>query len=351
MRILLISFIAFLSSFRATAQTYHSLLDSTSNIWHYTANWIPVKTMQPAASSCDYQWLTQYSRLESVGDTIINGTQYTIINNFELWAGFVPCRFGYLREDTANRKVYFLPNDLSPELLMYDFSLNQGDQIQLDFTPFSGMHPAGLYYVDTVFSINTTAGIRNLFELRLLSSPFSDPVQWIESVGSPGGLAYLKTSSFFGGLFMNSGCNDGIYRGDSQLLVCREQAGVRTYFDSCAHNMALNNFCFFYGDSCFFYNVCGSLNEIGNFSNIQVSPNPFRNTFQLEFESLVNTDIRMSISDLAGRLIMGPMSHEVNAGTNIIPISLDLGGSGVLLLRIEAGSGESFHRMIVKAPH
>ncbi|MFM7079427.1 MAG: hypothetical protein ACKOYC_06515 [Bacteroidota bacterium] len=349
MRLLLISVIAIISSYSASSQTYHPLLDSTANVWHYTANWIPVKTMQPAGGPCSYQNSSQYFRLESVGDTIINGTDYRIIDNFEIWTNFVPCRFGYIREDTTTRKVYFIPNDFSPEILMYDFSLNQGDQIQLDFTPFSGVHPAGLYFVDTIFPINTAAGARNLFELRSVLYPFTDPIQWIESVGSPSGLAYLKTSSAFGGLFLNTGCNDGVFRGDNHLLVCQEQAGIRTYFDSCAHTMAFNNFCFFYGDSCYFYNICGSLNEIGILSNVQVSPNPFSDAFQMQFESITDADVSISISDLSGRLLLKPTIYPVRAGANNVPIRIDGGVGGVLVLRLESESGELLHTMIVRS--
>jgi hypothetical protein len=351
MRILLASLITLVLQGAVSAQTYHPLLDSTSNVWHYTANWLPLKTTQPTGGPCDYQSSTQYSRLETVGDTTINGTSYRIIDNFEIWANFVPCRFGYMREDTASRKVYFMPNDLSPEMLMYDFSLNQGDQIQLDFTPFSGVHPAGLYFVDTIFSVNTTAGNRNLFQLRSVSFPWSDPIQWIEGVGSPSGLAYLKTSTSFGGLFLNTGCNDGVYRGDSHLLVCQEQAGLRTYFDSCAHNMAFNNFCFFYGDSCFFYNVCGSLNEIGGITNVHVSPNPFLNVFQLEFESMSDADGVITISDLFGKEVYKSQRMAVSTGRNKVPVQLNDGASGVLLLRLETHSGELLRTLVVRSKH
>ncbi|MFN5325113.1 MAG: hypothetical protein ACK5C5_09360 [Bacteroidota bacterium] len=333
---------------KANAQTYHPILDSVSNVWHYTGNWIPVRTDQTVATTCDYQWITQYSRLETVGDTVINGFDYTIVDNLELWTGFVPCRFGYLREDTVSREVYFMPNDFSNELLMYDFSLNQGDIVQLDFTPFSGIHPAGQYFVDTIFTISTTAGPRSLFELRSVSFPFSDPVQWIEGVGSPGGLAYLKTSSGFGGLFMNTGCSDGVYRGDSQLLVCLEKAGVRTYFDSCAHAMASNSFCFFYGDSCFFYNICGSLEDLGVLSQVTVNPNPFMDVFQVELESSRDILVYASIYDLNGRQIQEPTSLSIRSGKNVFPMELNIDGSGVFLLRISSDVGELIRTLIFR---
>jgi hypothetical protein len=332
MRILLASLITLVLQGAVSAQTYHPLLDSTSNVWHYTANWLPVKTTQPTGGPCDYQSFTQYSRLETVGDTTINGTSYRIIDNFEIWANFVPCRFGYMREDTASRKVYFMPNDLSPEMLMYDFTLNQGDQIQLDFTPFSGVHPAGLYFVDTIFSVNTSAGNRNLFQLRSVSFPWSDPIQWIEGVGSPSGLAYLKTSTSFGGLFMNTGCNDGVYRGDSHLLVCQEQAGLRTYFDSCAHNMAFNNFCFFYGDSCFFYNICGSLEENSSSVNMQVSPNPFFNICKVELQTSLPMAGQFLIYDMKGRIVLGPQYQYLDAGINSIELDAKLLSAGLYVL-------------------
>lgn len=346
MRIILASFITLLLNGSVSAQNYHPILDSTSNVWHYTANWIPVKTVQPAGGPCDYQSFTQYSRLESVGDTSINGINYRIIDNFEIWANFIPCRFGYMREDTASRKVYFMPNDLSPEILMYDFALNQGDQIQLDFTPFSGVHPAGVYYVDTIFLVNTTAGSRNLFQLRSVSFPFTDPIQWIEGVGSPSGLAYLLTSTSFGGLFMNTGCNDGVYRGDSHLLVCQEQAGSRTYFDSCAHAYAFNNFCFYYGDSCYFYNVCGSLEEVGSPFKMRTSPNPFVDGFSIDFESPIQISGVFHVSDLHGKLIFVQESANLIVGHNEIPIYIPNLPSGNYILSFLADNHPPARQLI-----
>ncbi|MFM7177636.1 MAG: hypothetical protein ACKO0X_09470 [Bacteroidota bacterium] len=332
MRILLVTVFAIISSYSASSQNYYPLLDSSSNVWHYTANWIPVKTMQPAGGLCDYQTYTQYCRLESVGDTVINGTNYRIIDNFELWANFLPCRFGYMREDTASRKVYFIPNDLSPEILMYDFSLNQGDQIQLDFTPFSGVHPAGLYFVDTIFPISTPVGARNLFQLRSVLYPFTDPIQWIESVGSPSGLAYLETSSAFGGLFLNTGCNDGIFRGDNHLLVCQEQAGLRTYFDSCAHSMAFNNFCFYYGDSCYFYNICGSLEENTAAVSMEVSPNPFLDVCKVVMQATLPMSGQFIVYDLEGRSVLGPQFQKLDAGANNIDLDARSLSAGLYVL-------------------
>lgn len=347
MRSSLISLFVLLLSGSASAQNYHPLLDSVSNVWHYTANWIPVKTTQPASGPCDYQSFTQYSRLETVGDTSINGTDYRIIDNFELWANFIPCRFGYMREDTAIRKVYFLPNDLTPEMLMYDFSLNQGDQIQLDFTPFSGVHPAGMYFVDTIFPVNTPAGNRNLFQLRSVSFPWSDPIQWIESVGSPSGLAYLKTSTSFGGLFLNTGCNDGVYRGDSHLLVCQEQNGFRTYFDSCAHAFAYNNFCFFYNDSCFFYNICGSLEEHVAAVQMQVNPNPFSNICKVELQASQPMEGQFVVYDLEGRKVLGPQYQNLNAGTNNIELDARLLSPGLYVLEFMPDGYPPARTMIV----
>lgn len=336
-RCILTCLIFVITTVSSIGQTYHPLLDSMSNTWHFTANWIPVKLSQPAVSGCDYNYPTQYSRIESAGDTIMGSFAYKMLDRYELFAGFIPCRYGYMREDTTARKVYFVPNDLSPEFVLYDFSMVQGDQIYLDFAP-GNAYPAGNYVLDTVFSIPTIAGLRNLYNLLPVAAPWSDPVQWIEGVGCPSGLAYTKGAWFGGGLFSSACFNDPVVRMANELLLCFEHDSVKAYFDSCAHAYAFNNFCFYYTDSCYFYNICGSLEELSSPFKMQIFPNPFKDTFVIDFESPIATEGVFVVSDLHGKTLY---VHEVSnliPGHNEIQVQLPELASGNYLLTFSSGN-------------
>ena len=107
-KIYLFFFISFIGK-TITAQTYYPLLDSV-NHWQTLANVIPVRLQAPSTASgpCAYP-INFYNVLEhyTTQDTVINTLTYKIVDAF-VDLNPPTCHFGFIREDTAARKVYFI---------------------------------------------------------------------------------------------------------------------------------------------------------------------------------------------------------------------------------------------------
>jgi hypothetical protein len=215
------------------------------------------------------------------------------------------CLFGYLREDTLTRQIYFRDNQLAPEILLYDFSLQVGGSIYYDFLPFGNYYTDGYFKVDSIVTINIAAGPRRAFFLRNYAAPsIQYPMMWIESVRHPGHLVFThsENTSFGFGWFL--GCIDIFPRDFFQTLTCFEHASQKVYFDTCAYQQAFMNGCFFFEDSCIYYNAfCGSLNEIPAISQLNISPNPAQDDFTLSIESARAIRTELHIYDLTGHLV------------------------------------------------
>jgi hypothetical protein len=120
---------------------YVPLLD-TINIWHYSDIPMGVLTEEPfnnsRASGCGpgqfwgHRYFTEYTG----SDTLISGLPYkTLWGETNTWPANL-CVIGFVREDIASRKIYFLDIDSVNEFLLYDFGMEIGDSIYISF-PFS----------------------------------------------------------------------------------------------------------------------------------------------------------------------------------------------------------------------
>ncbi|MEM7106506.1 MAG: T9SS type A sorting domain-containing protein [Bacteroidota bacterium] len=85
------------------------------------------------------------------GDTTINGKNYRFFDCFRSPPFCSNCFIhGYIREDTTLKKVFYLEESFTEEKLWYDFSLEQGDTIELDwYTDFFFENYSAV--VDTVY--------------------------------------------------------------------------------------------------------------------------------------------------------------------------------------------------------
>src|SRR5688500_6987380 len=104
----IVSFCTFFSA--STAQQYYPLLDSI-NVWHYTSNYIPLQLGNPLQSitTCPYPVFFSNNKIESTThDTLIGTNNYLIVESINDLNP--PCLFGFVREDTASKKIYFADN-------------------------------------------------------------------------------------------------------------------------------------------------------------------------------------------------------------------------------------------------
>src|SRR5688572_26179253 len=131
-RILLLLLIFYSTSSSAQTSVYHEFPDSNA-VWNFhCVQWMCMPVGPgPANVQFDYS-------ITMIGDTTINGLIYhklftpfiQIINNTncQMWMG--TGYKGALREDTALRKVYYVPQSDTAEQLLYDFNLQVGDTVQ-----------------------------------------------------------------------------------------------------------------------------------------------------------------------------------------------------------------------------
>ena len=126
-------------SLNSISQIYQPMLEDKLE-WHIT--------------SCSNGCITDVYYTDS--DTLYNNLSYKILNGYH----YVSKTF-WIREDTNQRKIYmsFINNLQRKEVLLYDFSLEKNDTIEV-FNPISPFDPSpGLFIVD---SIKYEPSVRNL---------------------------------------------------------------------------------------------------------------------------------------------------------------------------------------------
>lgn len=118
------------------------------------------------------------------GDTLVDGMNFKVLDGYHyISRGFL------LREDVASKKVFlkaFLPNGIY-DYLLYDFSLEVGDSIDMKnpITPFP--EDAGYFKVDSIIPRPLVDG--NTYDHFYFSPSASNTVStnnaiWVEGVGS-----------------------------------------------------------------------------------------------------------------------------------------------------------------------
>jgi hypothetical protein len=231
--------IVFLLPLISSAQNYHPLLDST-NTWTFVMNQLAVS---PENTDCYYPFIPSQINgyLETTIDTTINLLSYKKLTQESM------CTFGYIREDTSARKVFFVNKNFDQEELLYDFSMMPGDSISLAFdqNTMQSYWKDGYYVLDSIHQIPTYQGMRQAYYLNCHSSNNSHTLEWIEGIGNLANPVYTyNMNEAQGGLFIS--CNAYQHSFD-YFLICFQHNQIQ-YFDSCSYSIAM-----VIVDSCHFY--------------------------------------------------------------------------------------------------
>ncbi len=135
--------------------------------------------------------VTRYSN----GDTTINGQTYVRIlsdrHSFDKGTTATES-VDYLREDTAQRKVYSLSYFGGPEIVLYDFSLKPGDYFYLGQNRTMKLRWITYTYSVCYESFNTHNRV-----FHFLNLGNNKPFTWIEGVGSISDLYYYYAEENF----------------------------------------------------------------------------------------------------------------------------------------------------------
>ncbi len=139
------------------------------------ANWISGISFSIGDPNPD----TSYIFYKTIGETTINDTLYTMIS------GPYTAIYGYMREE--GHQVYFRYAADQPEFLLYDFDMQEGEEVELPMT--NGMSLMGKYtsMVESVDSIL----IGSEYHRRINISSWLG-FEFIEGVGSAEGLLYCE---------------------------------------------------------------------------------------------------------------------------------------------------------------
>lgn len=171
---------------------------------------------------------------------------------------------GAIREDTLNRKVFFIPPTDTTEQLLYDFTMQVGDTVKGYIETFN---------VDIVQSIDSVL-VGNNYRKRWSINP-SYQIDFIEGIGSTYGL-----------IEFSPGFTDAAFFS----ITCFQQNGQTLYPDTIT-NCQL---------------IMTSVNSIESYSTLaNISPNPFstRTTVQITSSELRSTSYELEMYDVFGRMV------------------------------------------------
>jgi hypothetical protein len=308
------------------SQVYNKMLGNT-NTWNYAQNAFgvfapPHSENAVMVMSANSVYLQGENELFADFDSLINGQEYKALTN-DLFGSFV---YGFIREDSALKQVFFLPENDSVEVLLYNFSLAPGDSTFITFPNSTCGFTTGWYKLDSIVNKPIFAGNRRHFYLsNSLNTPNSgsnkmEPLIWIESAGNPIHLLYpfLSECGNYGPLTPD--CD--IY--EFTFMLCKYTDSARIYFNSCAFNSAFNGSsacCIVVADSCHLYSA-GGIHEHDLFSKISLYPMPVIDELSIKFEADNSGELQLNICEITGRIVPWVcQSIGYNVGSNEISLS------------------------------
>jgi hypothetical protein len=271
-------------TFSSLLGQYKSIFGSESTTWSMILYGI-----------CD---ATTTSKVEVIGDTVINGNNYNVISRYEMFSN----NHGYLREDTTSGRIWFFNQDLNDELLVVDMSLAVSDTFEIiDYNKEKNK-----VFVDTVFYKN------NLKHIRFLNAHIG-----ICDGGGEARLDFIEGTGSNAGLFSNI---HGFETSMISYLLCHEKNGVKVYGNT------------LFNDTCFVEIV--GIPETTIEPLYKVYPNPSNKVLFIELLDDQILEFSLLIYNSFGEQLVS--SNHVNSRSTSIDISnLE---AGIFFIRINGSN-------------
>lgn len=333
-----------LLSFFVEAQSpYYKMLGNTNSDWYIFDVFIPVsqvqKTLSPSAPPP-----VQRGKYSAKTDTLLFSKNYKkFYHVYQMPSPILNNHVGYLREDTVGRKVYFMDKTTFLEELLYDFSMNVGDSIFMNFPSTTPPFPKGYYKVKSIQSVSIKAGVRKLFKLKL-NFGTSDTLRIIEGVGSEIHPVFMYNWYYAPGQFSwgSGACKYPYALG----VACKYSDNIKE-FQSCTYQLALTNGCIAKPDSCNYWNVCSGINELSKVKNFYISPNPAVITcnITIEIEDVCKTAIELY--DVSGRRIKTLLNENLFPGINNIELTTSDLENGLYFIRTKSENFELSYPLLI----
>lgn len=337
-------------SFQAKSQYYPMLTDS--NVWAVYMDVIPLiqqshqpPTVQNIGAGYVYK----------VNDTVIGA--YTYTRFYSLTNDGNPGMWSLMREDTVTQQVFVWTAGDTTERIIYDFSLNAGDSIWLEFSyQGSGELQTGWWYVDSTNTYMIDAGPRKALYLTNPNNPLHNGnqvrfIQWIESVGcnvSPIYLDEITTESFSPcENFMGPGCAQNTHMTST---TCAWHENTMTFSSECWENVRPQvSFSYMNGDTCVFM-LMGAVDDPSTgIDKIELMPNPANGNSTLYFTTGNANVFSVSITNMLGETVQQTARSTWYAkGAHTIEIDLSGFAPGIYSVNLVGESGRMSVKLIVQ---
>jgi hypothetical protein len=312
------------------AQTYFRMLDKDTTTWQHFHCFMAVEYK---SSNANFNLFSQ--PIAAIDSMTINGNLYKKVYELMYYnINYTNKQMrGYMREDTIARRVYFRETISSPEILVYDFSLNVNDSVQLTFPANAGDN--GYYRLDSIKTKNERCGLRRHFYMRKHmnnSQPTIKYLDWIESIGASFHVLYPYASQYmqnFGGCNLPSSatCNHPWMVG----VTCKHNKLVKQY-QSCTYAWAQQTGCMTVLDSCNYHSTCGSIREDQLPSYVSIFPNPAKEDLSVKFMDGQSHSLVLELFDLTGKMLFRIKKEEVFNNSKIDLRNIE---EGYYLLRMQ----------------
>ena len=292
MKKLLLLLLATISTLTAKSQTsvYHPFPDSSA-VWNY--HFYLLCWMSVAADN--------YYSITIAGDTLINGQTYHKLNTpyIQVTSSSL-CNLtnigyrGAIRQDTANRKVFFFHPLDTAEKLLYDFNMQAGDTVKgfLTHDGFTG---------DTVQSVDSVL-VGNSYRKRWNINPWYN-ISLIEGIGSTYGL--IEWSPGFGVDFPDIS------------LICFIENGITLYPDTVTNCELITNIENIYPEK---YLTSVSPNPVTDKLNVTVNNKELSEfiLYDIASKKLLHQKFTNSTTINTGQLSKGIYIYEVKNKNGVI---------------------------------
>lgn len=339
------------TALRAQTSTYHPMLVD-SNTWAVYGDIIPV--IQPHHSGPSPLSVNMSGYISWIKDTVVDSLTYKKFYSRENeWNG----NWSLLREDTATQQVFIYSAGDTAERIIYDYSLNAGDSIWLNFS-YQGMGQlvSGWWFVDSTTIYTIDAGPRKALYLSNPNNPlhWGQPrfLQWIESVGCNLSPLYLDevTDEMTSGIEQNMppGCAQNSH---GYSTTCAWHDTQRIFNSECweAVRQQISSFWYPNGDSCVFNLMGGVMDLVSGVVTAQLLPNPAAATTTLQFMNATALEFEITITNIMGQEVqqVAPYSWYAKGEHSV---SLDLTGytPGIYSVNLIGEAGRKSVTLIVQ---
>jgi hypothetical protein len=249
----------------------------------------------------NYQYQIRYTK-----DTLVAGKVYNKYSPFGGYFGNAPCaasfiKHGFLRQDTINRRTFILDNNFV-ERPLYNFNKIVGDTM--------------LVY-QTVLNANVTTTI-----LSVSTSTINGVVCTMQQTSSnfAGDILQEGLGSIIGGLYGHLQINTNQF----EQFICFGK--INPYSEIASGGS-------FY-IKCFLLNL--GLNNLSIFNpfEIRLYPNPFKNTFTIEFIDEVSANSKLTITNTLGQIVFTTIGLQAKQEIDVSFLS-----SGVYFVKVQNKEG------------